>query len=86
MVPALPSDFSDSDNGNDSVATRLLNVPTGRWLPVDIIIEVELVHRPLPRTSASRQDCSGYVVRDFESKHSRTFIPARETPMRSSTN
>ena len=48
LVPALPSDFGDSDNGNDSVATPLLNVLAGRWLPVHIIIEVDLVHRRFP--------------------------------------
>ena len=64
MVPALPSDFGDSDNGNDSIATPLLNVLAGRWLPVHIIIEVELVHRRFPDLDEPTRFAGGYVVRD----------------------
>ena len=64
MVPALPSDFGDRDNGNDSVATPLLNVLAGRWLPVHIIIEVDLVHRRFPGPWRADKIAGGYVVRD----------------------
>ena len=56
--------FGDSDNGNDSVATPLLNVLAGRWLPVHIIIEVELVHRRFPGPWRADKIAGGYVVRD----------------------
>jgi hypothetical protein len=77
LIPALPSDFSDSDNGNDNVATRLLNVPDGRWLPVDIIIEVELVHRRFPGPWRADKIAGGYVVRDSNDQ-ALAYIYSRE--------
>ena len=73
MVPALPSDFGDRDNGNDSVATPLLNVLVGRWLPVHIIIEVELVHPQFPGPWRADKIAGGHVIRDFNDQ-ARAYI------------